>query len=140
MKIHSNEWSTRSINKRFSLLYVVAYPASLQMNDDDFIAGTHNVLKDLRTYQPRFVLLNLRGFQYTIVPDVQDWLVENFFPFTRNFPVEKLAIVSSLDALCHLSVEQTIEEDIATQHITRYFEGETSARRWLLTKETVTSL
>lgn len=137
MNIHNNDWSTRTINSRLSLLYVVAYPASIRMNDEDFIAGSYQFLKDLRTYQPRSVLLNLRGFQFTISPDIQDWMVDNIFPFVEILEIEKIAIVASLDALCHLSVQQTIEEDDATDNITRYFEGETTARRWLLQEEPV---
>ncbi|EAY24720.1 hypothetical protein [Microscilla marina] len=138
MKIHNNEWSTRTINNRLSLLYVAAYPATLRLVDEDFINGSYGFLKDLRSHQPRFVLLNLRGFQFTISPEVQDWLVENIFPFMETLKIEKVAIVTSLDALSHLSVEQTIEEDLPTSKITRYFQGETNARRWLLEEETVT--
>jgi len=112
-------------------MYIVAYPSTIRLNDEDFLAGVPGFLNDLRKYDPRYILLNLRGFQYTIVPEVQDWLVENFFPFVKSLGVEKVAIVTSLDALSHLSVEQTIDEDEATKKITQYFEGEKAARRWL---------
>lgn len=137
MKIHNNEWATHTMNSRLSLLYVAAYPTTLRLTDEDFINAAPNFLTDLRVHQPRFVLLNLRGFQFTISPEVQDWLVEHIFPFTRALKVEKLAVVASLDALSHLSVEQTIEEDKHINNITRYFQGETSARRWLLEEEAV---
>lgn len=137
MKIHNNKWATHTINSHLSLLYVVAYPTTLRLTDEDFINGAPNFLKDLRVHQPRFLLLNLRGFQFTISPEVQDWLVEHIFSYTKGLKIEKLAIVTSLDAMSHLSVEQTIEEDSHIHHITRYFQGETNARRWLLEEETV---
>ncbi|OJJ18288.1 hypothetical protein BKI52_26060 [marine bacterium AO1-C] len=137
MKIYSDEWSTRSIKKNPSLMYVVAYPSTIRLNDEDFLAGAPGFLNDLRKHDPRYILLNLRGFQYTIVPEVQDWLVENFFPFAKSLQVEKIAIVTSLDALSHLSVEQAVDEDEATKNITKYFEGEKAARHWLLENQPV---
>jgi len=113
-------------------MYIVAYPSTIRLNDEDFLAGVPNFLNNLRKHDPRYILLNLRGFQYTIVPEVQDWLVENFFPFVKSLGVEKIAIVTSLDTMSHLSVEQTIDEDEVTKSITQYFEGEKAARRWLL--------
>jgi len=113
-------------------MYIVAYPSTIRLNDEDFLAGVPNILNNLRKHDPRYILLNLRGFQYTIVPEVQDWLVENFFPFVKSLGVEKIAIVTSLDTMSHLSVEQTIDEDEVTKSITQYFEGEKAARRWLL--------
>lgn len=112
-------------------MYVVAYPATIRLNDENFLAGASSFLKDLRNHQPRNILLNLRGFQYTIVPEVQDWLVENFFPFAEALSVERIAIVSSLDALSNLSVEQAIDEDDPTKNMTQFFEGEKDARDWL---------
>ncbi len=137
MKVHSDKWSTRSINTTPPLMYVVAYPSTIRLNDEDFLAGTQSFLNDLRKYSPRYLLLNLRGFQYTIVPEVQDWLVEHFFPFAKSLEIEKVAIVTSLDAVSHLSVEQTVDEDEATKNITQYFEGEKAARRWLLETQQV---
>ena len=97
MNIHSNDWSTRTINSHLSLLYIVAYPASIRMHEEDFTSGSHKFLKDLRTHQPRSVLLNLRGFQFTISPHIQNWLVDNIFPFVEILEIEKIAIVASLD-------------------------------------------
>jgi hypothetical protein len=80
------------------------------------------------------VQLNATDFGYAVVPDVQDWVVENIFSQWIGFGVKKVAVMVSAELVPQLSVEQTFSEEKSNNFQTLYFDSQAKATDWLLGK------
>ena len=78
-------------------------------------------------------MFHSKNFEFTISPEIQKWIDEKIFPRYIKAGVKKFAYIMSSDMVAQLSIEQTMEEQQASQGFqTNYFDNEADARKWLL--------
>jgi hypothetical protein len=109
-------------------------PASVEMHLDEFQAEVVAQTKLIGELGTKLVLLNATDFGYAVVPDVQDWVVENIFSQWIRFGVKKVAVMVSAELVPQLSVEQTFSEEKSNNFQTLYFDSQAKATDWLLGK------
>ncbi len=78
------------------------------------------------------ILGNTLDLYYTIIPEQQSWIAQNYFPEVLAAGLKKYAIIVSADLITELSVEQTIDENQNLPFETKYFKNENEAYTWLI--------
>jgi len=79
----------------------------------------------------KLLLSDTRNFTFTISPELQNWMIDNFFKLIIKAGVKKYAILVSSDLFSQVSIEQTVDENKDNSVITRYFDSEDEAKKWL---------
>ncbi|MCU0443749.1 MAG: hypothetical protein MUE85_02450 [Microscillaceae bacterium] len=96
----------------------------------DLLAYVHSV----ETYQPKRVLVDASLINFTIMPDLQEW-VDNNISKKVNKIAQKIAFVLPPDFFTQVALEQTVNEPEGSSfEAYKFFEDVDLARSWLLQK------
>lgn len=77
-------------------------------------------------------LLDAREFKFPISPEVQKEVAERFFAEIVKLGKQKVAFLVPTDLFAQVSLEQVMEEEESQTLLTRYFDSEEEAKKWLL--------
>ena len=103
------------------------------MSGDIFKGELETQAELAEKYHPSRFLFHSQNFNFSITPDLQQWIDERIFPRYVNAGVKKFAYIFSSDFIAQLSIEQAMEEQKAQEGFqTRYFDSEVKAREWLM--------
>ncbi|TAF64200.1 MAG: hypothetical protein EAZ55_12110 [Cytophagales bacterium] len=78
-----------------------------------------------------FHLVNTSEFNFSISPDVQEWVASHVFPMIAEKDVKKIAFIISKDLFSQISIEQFVEENKQAAVKVLYFDNEELALKWL---------
>lgn len=82
-------------------------------------------------YKPEKELVDTCKFQFTIAPDVQDWIGENVFPIYPQAGLRWAAFIANPEFITQLSVEQLMESGDGKYLLKHFFDNKEEAREWL---------
>lgn len=85
-------------------------PVTEDMEDEDYKREMLNYVKLSYEYTPRLILANTSEFDYTITPEIQDWVTENIHKHNVKLGIEKIAFVLPEEIFAQVSVSQTGDE------------------------------
>ena len=74
---------------------------------------------------------DISDFEFIIAPDLQIWTNDNIIVKLLEAGLQKIAYVSSPDLFAQISVEQTLDEDIAQDFPSAQFKTIDDAMDWL---------
>jgi len=103
-----------------------------ELNDEMYKAEALEILELAESYHPVAILNDDRAFTYPIIPDLQDWINTTILPRYLMVGVRKAALLVSPDFFTQVSIEQTLEEDNATQFQIKFFDNREDAYLWLV--------
>jgi hypothetical protein len=87
----------------------------------------------LETYKPTHILDDISQTDFSISPELQEWVEQLFVPVFTEIGVTKYAIVLPSSLFGQVSMEQTVDE-VKEQHNEiefKYFDSEPEAEEWL---------
>ncbi len=131
MEIYKSEFVSAYFDAASSILTQVWSDKSIEMNEDAYKTEILNYVQQLETYQAKKTLADLSEFNYTIVPELQDWHAKTVFPYALKQSNFKAAMILPHDLFSQVSIEQTIEEGKDIQFQSKYFDNEADAINWL---------
>ena len=103
-----------------------------KMSSEAYKEDMWNYLKCVKEHQTSLALIDLKQFNFSIEPELQQWVDTNI-AVESNKIVKKIAFVMPSDFVESLSVEQTMEENEGAQHDgISYFDNREEALNWLL--------
>lgn len=73
-----------------------------------------------------------KEFEFTINTQLQEWINQTQITRAIDAGLKKIAILASPEIFSAVSVEQIMDEDVAANISTQYFDSETSAIEWLI--------
>jgi len=117
------------------MLKVIWFAESQNMTVEDFKLQQKlqtNIIIE-RSY--KYMLINSLSFAFPISPDIQKWLDETQMNKAVDFGLKKIAILIPNDLFSGVSVEQTMNSDVAKKITTVYFKNEMEAITWLFEDE-----
>ncbi|MDW7692794.1 STAS/SEC14 domain-containing protein [Flammeovirgaceae bacterium SG7u.111] len=109
----------------------VFLPATEMLSDQLFRETMNRFAELANQHRPNKELVDLRHMVYTIRPEMQQWLDEYIFPRYTDI-IRKIAFVVSPDIFVMASIEQTMEEDRASEFVIKYFREHEQAKDWLM--------
>lgn len=125
-----------------SPFYTIDWIASDTMFEFHFIDTTNMSWKDFQEelllqvkfahkYQPKYFFFDTQNFDFTIAPDMQDWIDTNIFAEFVKAGVVKYAYIVSKELISQLSIELLMDENVGKYFKTEYFTSEEEAKKWL---------
>ncbi len=101
------------------------------MRDENFKVEISQVAAATEKYRQKNILADTLNFGYAVSPEVQIWHDANIIPRYVAVGLKKVAFIIPTDLLSHLGLEQTMDENQATQIITHYYGTRKEAIQWL---------
>lgn len=119
-----------SYSKEKSLLQIDWTLNTSEMREQDFKDVLLEILEFIKKERPTWYLANTQDFQFSIVPEVQDWANEVFIPQIVELGVKKMAVILSSDIFAQVSVQQVLDDDRSEMQ-SAYFDKVDEALKWL---------
>ena len=102
------------------------------MSSNEYIEELQVFIDLVKKHKPIRVLGDMVDFNFTITPQIQEWLNENLFPVYQEIGFKKIAILLSKGFFQSLSIQQAMQEENANSFQTSYFDDAVKAQEWLL--------
>ncbi len=128
--IHQTSYAKYYYDPRQSLLIQEWDNSNGTMTDDDYKHDMNNYLKFVREYDIKRALINLLKFNYTIVPEIQQWVDEQITKPAVEI-VRSIAFVLPQDLFVQVSVKQVMREKNANYEHIEFFNNQDEAIAWL---------
>jgi hypothetical protein len=133
-EFYRNMYQFASVDLEKGLFCECFNPESSTYTDEtykeDFLNFSQALLSYTKTHKFPYGLVDMRNFFFTISPELQEWHNENIFKLNSQIGLERMAILSSIDLIASLSIEQTLDNTDETFQ-TRFFDNEEDALAWL---------
>lgn len=112
-------------------------PTTSSFTDESYKSEYQRITKALQNLPlfPQKTIIDLREFNFTLSPEMQDWHEENVFSIIYPLKEFYLAVINSPDFIVTVYVEQTFEEfdERKSKIVRKHFENIDTAKEWLLT-------
>ncbi len=104
---------------------------SIDMSPEEFKEEMIIFVEMCEKYMPEKELVHLLDMRFAIGVDEQTWMNEVIFPRYADI-IKRMAFLVPRNFISELSVEQTMEEEIGSKFLQKYFDSEEKARDWLM--------
>ena len=104
-------------------------PASGELTEEEFKAEMLEYLELLKKYKPLNTFWDMRKLEFIISPGVQEWIDSQAVAEAEI--IKKQAILMPHDYIGSLSVQQTLEEEVASSIATKMSDNEQELINWL---------
>ncbi len=131
MKAYKDKFLEIEINETDSIIICIWNKATSDAKSEDFKLWNTKIVETTQRYKPSHLLGNAKSYLFTVTPDLQEWSVSNIFEKLEQAGLKKMAMIVSEEIFPQVSIEQLIEENKNTTLITKYFENEEHAMKWL---------
>ncbi len=129
--VYKSKYQEVTFHKKKSELRFKWSASTIKMEDFEYKKEVEQTLQCLQKYRPEKTLINLKKFAYTIDPDMQTWVKENFLNQLVQQQLTNIsALVMSDDFFAQKSVEQSLENSIQ-ENYSHYFNSTEEAIDWL---------
>jgi len=101
--------------------------------DDELLKG--ELLKEVeccKQYRVKRLLIDTVFFQYALSPEMQTWMDVEIFAKCMEYGVNKIAVVLSKDLFAMVSIDQVMNEELASNIQSKSFDDKKAAHRWLI--------
>jgi len=129
--LHTSKYYEILFDKSKSLIIHKALPATSDMSNEDFKQEMLLFTEMCGKYAPIRNIVNLVDMNYSIVPEIQEWVNREVFPLFID-TIERIALVMPSRIFEIVSIEQTMEEETAQKLHQKYFDNETEALEWVM--------
>lgn len=137
--LYKDEFCEMNFDEKTGIHYYVAYNTTERMNEEQYKATELIWLQTTIEVGAEKAVVDARNMLFPIVPELQEWVIQNIVPKT---PVKKSAFIVPVSFIENLAVGQLIDE--VSQFIDNfrdkehkvegYFATVQAAEAWLLDK------
>ncbi|WP_157637991.1 hypothetical protein [Flexithrix dorotheae] len=107
-------------------------PTSAEMVTTDFKREMTLLIEHIKKFKAQYLLTLTNEMQFTISPELQEWVIGNIIPELQKTGLKKQAMIVPHEFFAKLSVEQTIHDINSTKRpITKIFSHKEGAMEWL---------
>lgn len=131
MEIYKSNYTLILLDSENSLM-VVRRTLPDYVDDDEYKESVRHWIETYLKYPTEAMVVDLRENKHAASPELQQWLNENLMAPAFKAGLRRVAMLVSKDFFAQLSFEQAMNEDEGKKFVTRYFEDEDDARKWLL--------
>lgn len=137
MKIYRSKYLTLILDKDAKTLTQTWHSKSSTLSEEDFKREVTKATDEMEKYPEdiNYIINNSLEFNFTIDPEIQEWLAKNNISRWSKMNILKMAIVMPTDFIAHLSYEQAGEEAEKQSGLpfkASYFDNEQDAKTWIV--------
>ncbi len=130
MKIFENEFIVISIEESNNLYVENWLPATKNMTKDQWKETRLKLRDAFLQYKTDKLLTLTKEFYFAITPELQEWLAEKVTKEVGHL-IKKIALIIPTSVIAEMGVEQLMEEKETGKLLSKYFDDEQEARKWL---------
>lgn len=101
------------------------------MSEQKFKEEVEKIAEVAEKYKVEKFHDNTTNFLFPISPELQTWVNESIFTRFIAAGLKKYALIVSKEMIAQLSIEQTMEEENASNFQVKYFDSPEKASEWL---------
>jgi len=106
-------------------------PATEYMTEDEYHQENRMILKYTQENNILRHLLDARKFKFSIAPDIQEEVAQQFFAEIIKLGKQKVAFLVPEEIFSMVSLRQVMEEEQTGTLQTQYFDSLKEAQKWL---------
>ena len=106
-------------------------PATEYMTEDEYHQENRMILKYTQENNILMHLLDARKFKFSIAPDTQEEVAQQFFAEIIKLGKQKVAFLVPEEIFSMVSLRQVMEEEQTGTLQTQYFDSLKEAQKWL---------
>ncbi len=131
MILHKSNYVEIQWEEKNSLIIDKFLLTTIDMSVEEFKKEMLIFVEMCEKYMPEKELVDLLDMRFAIGVDEQTWMNEVIFPRYADI-IKRMAFLVPRNFISELSVEQTMEEEIGSKFLQKYFDSEEKARDWLM--------
>ncbi len=137
MNVHESQYVSRFIDEENQLVISTWLETTENMTTREFKEEMQSLADLIKEKKIKFVLSITKELRFTIVPELQQWILDVIAPQFIEAKIEKQAIIIPQEFIAQLSMEQTIDdvENINHHHQSKFFSEIEDAKNWLFSKD-----
>lgn len=120
MELQNNQFWTVNYNDEFKALEFW-WKDTTNMLMEDFKRLLLFAAESSEIHHPKSLFIDIRRFEFTVIPELQIWTNENVFTRYKEAGLEQFVYVVSEDLFAQVSVEQIMEEEEGQSFASHYF-------------------
>ena len=132
MKLYQSDYLQIDAFDEQKLLELTWLPATANMTSEEYKNEHVELLKFMLDKKVERILGNIKELGFVANPKVQEWMNINIFVPAMEVGFSKLAVVMSTEFFAQLAIEQVMEEEVAQQIMTKYFDDVEEPREWIV--------
>ncbi|MDW8211489.1 MAG: hypothetical protein RMJ44_10420 [Cytophagales bacterium] len=134
MQVYQSRYAMMEVFPDRQFNKVTWLPTTAQMSEEEFKIELLNQSQAAAPYGYARILIDTSKFSMIVTPPIQKWAQENIHrPIYETGLRPKIAFLASEDIFSQVSIEQTMDEEVANDFSQiRYFQTEEEALQWLL--------
>lgn len=129
---YNNEVWTITYEPAHGIVHCQWKEAAADLDDERFMQEMLAYIEIVEKYQAPKLLLNLQGGNYTLIPEVQEWVANEIAPRAVKAGQNKIATLLSNDIFAQVATEQLMEEGVIATILQKYFDNAEEAKAWLI--------
>lgn len=129
-EVFKNDYITIFHNKDANIITSKWNAKTINMSESDFKKSHMGIVDAIVNSRSSAVIGDAREFAFSIVPNIQEWILYETFPVMIGAGLKKIAMIVSPDVFSQITVEQSLSEQGASPLTIKYFEENAEAMSW----------
>lgn len=130
-EVFKNDYISIFHNKDANIIASKWNAKTINMTESDFKKSHMAIVNAILNSRSNAVIGDARKFSFSIVPNVQEWILHETFPVIIRAGLRKIAMIVSPDVFSQVSLEQSQSEQEASPLTIKYFEEKEEAISWV---------
>ena len=131
MELFKNKYCILSNNEQNKIFDQIWSENTEYMSDENYKEIQLKTIDLFKKKLAKKMFIDVKKFNFPIVPDLQKWTVENIINTLANAGILKIAYLAPTELFSQVSIEQTLKEDEEQIFPYKYFDKKESAMEWL---------
>jgi hypothetical protein len=123
-----------SYDKAKDILFLRWFKVSKDIDEEDFYQSQKDYQRSILKHKPRNTIIDLREMKFIVRPALQEKIAMEHFPDAIAAGLTRVAILNTTEFVTRIWAEQFMEEDETGTFMTRYYDNEEDALKWLASK------
>lgn len=107
------------------------FPESEKMTLEQYKEIAFKQVNAIEDLSAKLLFVDARNFFFVLVPEVQEWIDQEFTPRLLEAGLEKMAVLLPESFFSQVAAEQLLEEENFMKLEQQYFGSEDEALKWL---------
>jgi len=132
MEVYDSQYLNSVFFPEQELIELTWKPSTDKMTEEEYKQEVLNFNDVVSKYCPKKILVDASSMFFVVVPELQEWTSRESIAVSLSVGMNKSAFVVSKDLFSQVSIEQTMDEEVGSIFINRYFDDKEDAKKWLL--------
>lgn len=132
IKVYESNYLKVVYFRDFSLVEMIWKKETKWMSENEYKEEFLIFIELIRELKSTKGIINTKYLYFPIIPNLQEWTNEIIFPVLLSLDANKVAFLVSSINVIQIGIEQTMEESLGQNFLTKFFDDYEEAKQWIL--------